>query len=337
MHVFRLLGICLLAGVPAARTSHGAPPCVRFDVAEVVACQDVTPGGYSATNIGEKLIKARFPISSLIRLGREDSLIQYLYIIASSSRPFQIVDYSPHTELKTDVTGHLSVETRRGKRTNLGIKAALPRESPVQSDAAANFSSTATDSVRFEKLPPRQILSASGTMQRGAALYFKLKPSTQTSLEGDKTFEIIARVPSDWRGGLMHVHCAAYGQARGISTLRDEADLVCGRRAFIVGIYLEGDAEAKAAVWAFAQTQRHLRQLAVSQAGKIDKERFPSLGHKLGGAFSLVEPRIPERWLDRVLATPQLPEFSRHLPREVRVAATRYDEARRAVTRLAGS
>ncbi len=132
----------------------------------------------------------------------------------------------------------------------------------------------------------------------------------------------------------MHVHCAAYGQSRGISPLRGEADLVCGRRAFIVGIYLEVDAEAKAAVWDFAQTQRHLRRLAVSQAGKIDEERFPSLGHKLGGAFSLVEPRIPERWLDRVLVTPQLPRFSRHLPREVRVAANRYDEARRAVTRL---
>ena len=135
----------------------------------------------------------------------------------------------------------------------------------------------------------------------------------------------------------MHVHCAAYGQARGIGTLRDEADLVCGRRKFIVGIYLEGDVEAKGAVWDFAQTQRHLRQLAASQADKIDEERFPSLGHKLGGVFSLVEPRIPQRWLDRVLATPQLPEFSRHLPREVRFAATRYDEARHAVSRLAGS
>jgi hypothetical protein len=174
-------------------------------------------------------------------------------------------------------------------------------------------------------------------MHRGAAVYFKLRPSTQTSLEGDKMFEIVARVPRSWRGGLAHIHCAAYGEPRGVKLSRGEEDLVCGTREFLVGIYLDGDDEARESVWNFAQSQQQLRKLAVTQAGRIDDERFPTWGHKLGAAFSLVEPRIPRQWLQEVLATPQLPEFSRHLPQNVRVAAARYDEARRLVRDLAGS
>ena len=147
----------------------------------------------------------------------------------------------------------------------------------------------------------------------------------------------MARVPAEWRGGLIHIHCAAYGQGRGITRSQSESDLVCGMRKFVVGIYLEGDAEAKGTVWDFARSQQQLRHLAVTQANEIDDQRHPNLGHKLGAAFSLIEPRIPRGWLESVLATPQLPEFSRHLPEEVRIAAVRYHEARRAVTNLAGS
>ena len=314
--------------------SYAQNSCVQFDVVQIADAIDASEPGFLAANPGEKLIRIRLPISSLVRLDSEDSLLQYLYLISGATgASFQVVDYEPKTTLSSDVSGSISIESSSGNSTNVGVKAIAPNDFPVRADASANVNASNANSHRLQKLPPKHLLSASGTMHRGASAYFKLKPSTQTTLEGDKLFEVVARVPYNWRAGLIHVQCAAFGKPRGVSGDRSQ---VCSRSQFVVGVYMAGDEVARHSVWKLSQTQQQLRTLARKHADSIDHERFPSFGHKLGAAFSLVKPRIPERWLDELLTTNDFHPFERHLPRKIRTAATEYREARKEVARFAG-
>lgn len=312
-------------------------PCVQFDVVQIADAIDVSTPKFLAANPDEKLIAIRLPVSSLVRLGSEDSLLQYLYVMSGrSSSLFQVVDYAPKTMLSSDVSGTISIEATTGDATNLGVKAVAPSNSPIKADASVSLNSNSTNSRRLQKLPPKELISASGTMHRGASAYFKLKPSSQTTLEGDKLFELTARVPYNWRAGLLQVNCAAFAKSRGVAKSFEDEDVVCGRNQFIVGIYLAGDEVAKERVWNLTTTQRELLSVARLHSKAIEDERFPTIGHKLGAALSVVKPRIPARWLDQLLLSNDFHAFERHLPRKVRMAATEYREARKQVVGFAG-
>lgn len=309
--------------------------CVQFDVAHTVAAQDVTTPEFQTNYPDEKLIRIQLPISSLIRMETEASLLQYLYVISgTTSHAFQVVDYAPRTTLMTDVNGLISTESSDDQSTTIGISAFSPHEFPVKTDATAKHSTGTRAAERMERLPPKQLLSASGTMHRGLSAYFKLKPSTQTTLEGDKMFEVTARVRQGWRASLLHVTCAAFAKARG--GFSDASDVVCGQRAFIVGVYSAGDVMAKQSVERLASTQYQLRQLAKKHEQTIAENRYPSFGHKLGAAFSMVKPKIPDQWLQELLTSEDFHSFERHLPRPIRTAATEYRQARTQVIRFAG-
>lgn len=309
-------------------------PCVQFDVAQTIAAVDVSTPEFLHTHPSEKLIRVRLPISSLVRLGREDSLLQYLYVVSGTgSTVFQVVDYAPRTTLGSDVSGDISIEESSGSSGNFGLKALAPLSFPVKADATAAINTSSSEAKRMSKLPPLELVAASGTLQRGTAVYFKLKPTTQTTLEGDKAFEIVARVPYNWRAGLLQVNCAAFAKVRGPST---NENLVCGQNRFVVGAYSAGDEVAKQMVRKLSETQYQLKQLAITHAGEIADERFPSIGHKLGAALSLVKPRIPDRWLDQLLLSNDFRGFEKHLPRSIRMAATEYREARKQVIGFAG-
>jgi hypothetical protein len=304
-------------------------PCVQFDALDLVGCRDVTTAEFAAANPGEKLIEARFHISSLVRLGSEESLIQYLYIVHSPERTLRVVDHQPKTLLDTSISGRVAVEKTRGHNNNLALNASGGLHHSLTADATASQGTTSTDAMRYELLPPLNLLAASGTLSRGAGAYFKLKPSQRTSLEGEKEFAIIARVPQSWRGDCLRVHCRAYGAGRGIG--RSGADLVCGSAAFAVALYLDGDEESKAAAETLLRTERQLRELVQLRAREIEDRRFPTLGHKIGAALSVIEPKFPDGWLDQVVNSPsdaaQL-AFSRYLPTDVRSAVMAFREAR---------
>lgn len=312
-------------------------PCVQFDVAHAAAVDDVSTVEFTTSNPNEKLIRIHLPISSLVRLGSEESLLQYLYVITGTSgSPFQILDYAPKTTLSTDVEGSISIEQNRGNGTNVAINARVLHDFPFKADASAGVTESASDSHRLHKLPSLQLLAASGTMNRGTSAYFKLKPSTRTTLEGDKAFEIVARVSRNWRAGLLYVNCAAYSRRTGFTIGREDESLVCGSTGFVVGLYLAGDAQAKQSVLKLVEARRQLQRLAFEHADAVDDERFPSVGHKIGAVFSIVKPRIPARWLDELLLTNGTHQFERYLPQKLRLATSEYREAKRQVIGQAG-
>jgi hypothetical protein len=315
----------------AAVPSSAAPPQVTYDVAPAVACRDVTTDDFAAANPDERLIEAAIQVSSLIRSGSEGDLLEYFYRFDSSRPSIRIVDYSPQTTLASDVAGNVSIEQKEEQTKGIGVTLAGPRDLPVNVAGSGDLGAKSTDAVRYELVAPMTAVAASGTLDRGRGVYFKLRPSRSASLEGAKEFVVVLRVPADWRGDFLYLSCTATGVKRGVvPPLRD--DVVCGRREFIVALYAEGDTAAKAAAERMVRAEWVLLRTISANRQAIQRRFYPTLAHKLGVLLAVVEPDLPEDWARHVIfgaPEDQIERITEKLPSDVQQAVSQYAVARR--------
>ena len=304
-------------------------PCVHFDVPEAVAVTLNEDEELQKQYPDELLLTAAFDVSSLIRAGRESRMSQYLYVIESPYRTLSVLDYMPKTELTTTLAGNVTVQKHAESSANLGLNGALPQPSPVVTNGSASLGKSSGTRFNYELLPPKQILLASGTISRGAAVYYKLQASQQTSMDGMKRFVVVFRAPADWRGDYVRLRCAAYDRAGG-----DNERPICGSSDFLVGLYRAGDDVARSKVQTLTRADRRLRQLARSSQDSVDRQRYPSMTDKIGSFLNVSRPRIPRDWFSRVIRAERPASFEQYLPSELQDAIRTYRDARESVRRL---
>jgi hypothetical protein len=114
----------------------------------------------------------------------------------------------------------------------------------------------------------------------------------------------------------------------------------CGQRRFVIALYAQGDAEAKAAAETLVRAEQDLLRTVTVQSDAIQKNAYPTLAHRVGALFDVVRPRIPENWPEHVIygARPaQLKAISSQLPQEVQRAVWAYAIARRELHGLAST
>jgi len=319
-----------------AYAARGTPPRVYFDLAPAVACQDVTPSEFAEANPDEKLVQATFEVSSLIRSGKEDDLIQFFYRVESLKQTIRIVDYSPKTTLASDVAGNLSIEKKKEATNHIGLALTGPFDWPVKASGSGDLGSKSLGAVRYELLPQMVAVAASGTIHRGYGVYFKLRPSRGTSLEGAKELTVVFRVPTEWRGDYVQLSCNAIGIRRGVVPPLDER-AVCGARRFIVPLYVEGDASAKAAAERLVRAESELLRSVSANRREIEKRLYPTIAHKIGAFLDVIEPTFPDDWAEHLIYGPDHGEIDGivdRLPSEVRHAVAEYSVARHELFRL---
>ncbi len=328
---FVVAGVFLLASSPAL----AGPPRVEFDVAASVACRDVTTPEFAAAFPSEKLMQATFSISSLVRRGRQNDLAEFFYRIESPGGTLRIVDHLPRQELASPFVGPIAVEKKDESTAKIGglVTGHYPPFSNAELNAQA--SSTSGLSVRYEMLPPKELLAASGTLNRERGVYFKLRPSPQTSLEGAKQFVCVLRVPKGWRGDCVRIDCQAACQGASPWPM-PEGSGDCGAATFLVALFAAGDEEARQLMSQVVAAddrltvavRRHRAAVAVS----IDRSEMPGYAElrRLMNPPALTAMKV--RLLDRH-ATGKLPG---DLPAEVRTAIDALPAAERAAGPLSG-
>lgn len=322
----------------AAAMARADVPRVQFDVSPLVGCRDVTPAEFKKVNPDEKLVEARFEISSLIGAGEESDLLEYLYHIVSCQRTIQVVDYLPKTTLATDVVGSIGIDNQKEKTQSLGLSLKGHFQDVVDGSVSGSAGKRNAERVQYERMPPLELLSASGTIHRGAGAYFKLKPSPRTSLEGAKEFVLVLRVPATWRGDYVRIECRAIGYRRGVVRHLDELT-TCGQAYFSVALFAEGDVGAKAAAQQLVRGEQQFRDAVAAHQKQIQEGRYPTRVHKLGSLFSVVEPKIPDSWFTQMLNSPpdaQPARYTRYLPAPVRDTSQHYKEAKKRLHQLNG-
>jgi hypothetical protein len=317
--------LCLFACTAYCPALIAAEPRVQFDAVTQVGCHDISPEGFQQIHPDERLIEAVFSISTFS--SREDYADMDLVIqIISPQRTVQVVDYLPNTTVASEYAGNISHNDTNEKSYTIGLNAGGSIADIVNLSGNVGATDKKTRNTQFQKLPPTQILSASGTLQRGSGVYFKLKPSSQTTLEGSHNFILTLRVPRTWRGDIMQVHCRARKFVKG-NLFAEDKIASTGSASFQVAMYLDHHRQAKQLAQAMVDAEQSLIASARRHAHSIEKSSTDSKF-----AFVTVsEAKVPSDWLAQIMFDPNpksLPAFVKQLPESVRDAAIDYAVAK---------
>ena len=185
-----VFSVLLLSGSTAAWAES---PRVHFDMPYAIACRDVTPPQLAAADPGQRLIEARFEISSLLLAGREQDLSQYFIRIDSPRRTLAVVDYLPKTIHESPLASPIVMERSHEFGGKIGINLSGKYEVLPNAGPGAEFGAKQGSCVKYELLPPLETVAASGTLLRGAGVFFKLKSSPRHLLEGAGEYALVLR------------------------------------------------------------------------------------------------------------------------------------------------
>jgi len=332
--------VAMLLGFTASIVMPSVPAAgleVSFDVTPSVACRDVTTDEFAKANPDERLVEARIEVSSLLRGGKEEALLEYFYRFDSPRRTLRIVEYSPQTTLASDMAGNVTIENKQEATRGLGMTVAAPLDWPVKFGTSGELGAKTLASTRYELVPPMIAAAASGTLDRGHSVYFKLRSSRSTSLEGAKSFTLVFRADASWRADYVHLTCTASRAAKGLFGPLDE-QTVCSRERFVVALYVQGDAAAKAAAERLVRAESELLKTISVNRRALEKRFHPTLVHRFGALFDGgASVAVPDNVADAVVYGAKIPDediLDVRLPADVRQAVVRYTVARRALSSL---
>jgi hypothetical protein len=243
-----VIGGCVLA-MSASRTAAG-DDAIHFDVPAAVACCDLTPADCDSAS-GDRLVCAEFDITLEDRDGVLDQLQELSIAVYPKSAEFQVVDFSPRTLMHSPIEGTIAIEDQDQHDLTLGIDLKGGDGQWASGVARAGAGKKQSTTQRYQRWPEKYALISAGTIHRGSGVFFKLKPSGQTTLEGAHRISITFRVPADWRGGLLRVDCRASARKQWFPGVTD--DYVAGNQQFVVALYLEGDSGARQSALTYAK------------------------------------------------------------------------------------
>ncbi len=306
-----------------ASGAQAAMPRVHFDVVPFVGAEEVGDASFALRNPEERLVNVALSASALVSRGDVADVGEIVFHFYAVDAVSAVHDYSPDTTLGSDVVGNVEVTTSDQTSGSRQLSLGARYQDVVEGSIGGAREKVQSESLHFARRPVQEVVMASGRIARGRGVYFKLHATSQTSLEGSHRFVLQLRVPRTWRGSCL----------RAICTARTVKGARCGQSSWLVPVYAQGDLEAKEAANRLNQTESALIQLAVSQRDAIARASRPTLMHEL----SLVDKKIPDDWLARLLSQPatgQKAGFESRLPVPVRLAAAEFREARRAMAAL---
>jgi hypothetical protein len=226
----------------ASSPSHAADTKVAFDVPDTIECRDVTPQDFVAAHPSLKVIEAKFRVSARIINGSETDFVDFLYMLVSPGLRLKIQDYLPNTTLESTMADDRIEVTATSEDSNTTTGDARVAYKVLALGGSKNETAKNTKSDHYKEIVPKALVLASGTMNREHGVFFKLRPSKEASLEGAKTFTLLAVVPKEWTGDWCVISCAARAKKKSFfSTSITPAGLEQAH----VGMYLAGDHEAR--------------------------------------------------------------------------------------------
>lgn len=250
-----------LCGLMLAANSEAADPKVIFDIPSKVECSDVTPHKCAKVHPTIKIIEARFRISASFIEGKESSTADFVYMISSPDMRLRVLSFLPDTTLESSTAEDRIEVTDSSESSDSGTGEVKVSYSLLSLGAAKNSTSKKTESNHYQKVAPKNLVLASGTVNRGHGVFYKLRPSTGSSLEGAKDFALLCVVPKEWRGDWCNVVCSARVNRK---TTVSSSVAVAGIERAHVGMYLSGDREA-------SKLSDELTQLQAAHGGLLSK------------------------------------------------------------------
>lgn len=197
-------------------------PEVCFDVPRSVIARNVFLSGDEAPLLapGQRLVTVDLPVTVVVAKGDVGRVDEVVIEIDGASAGLTVHDYSPATRLESEYAGDIQVqsttEDNRHLDATLGGILPSPGGSVAQlaPSAAAGVIKREAETEKLARLAPKEAIVVAGAVNRRQGVLFKFRPSSQTTLEGERLLSITFAAPADWTGGELLVDCQARGDRR---------------------------------------------------------------------------------------------------------------------------
>jgi len=246
---------------PAALSTGRAPaaePLLSFDFGRTVECRDVTSPEFSEARPDQRLVQCTLRLSVSLEAGDINDVQAIRVEITDVDRRLRVFDFAPSTRLESALVG--DIEWSRTTETSQSFTASLGGELPAciggvvahvapTLGAAKGGKEIVTEKQR--RVAPQQAVVASGTIDHEHGVFFTLRPSPTSSLEGVHELSVQFIVPAAWRGDAVRISCRATGQQK---LLWMKQQKVWAEKSTAVALYQSGDNAARRAA------ERQVRQ-----------------------------------------------------------------------------
>ncbi len=248
---FRLKYLAVWAVALSASGLLAAPP-VSFDAPAVVPAVPIEGDLAITPSPDSELLEITFPVSTLVQTRQPLPAYQLWFFCQAPGVSWRVVDFAPQTELTTPYAGPLQTDTQKETSHRLGLHFAGPLEPWGNGQATSELAGKEKRTTRVAEAPPMMLLQASGTIDRGTGVYYKFRPSRQTTLEGMRQLRIVVEVPRSWQTSLVRLHCLAEPIEEGVAPF--------GEAVFAVAIYRAGSSGALARAERFTMAEREFHR-----------------------------------------------------------------------------
>lgn len=213
-----LVGV-LNFGVLAVATF--AAPAVEFDIARTVECRDITPRERLAQYPAQRLIEVELPVSVRFNEITLEDVDEIAIEVSGAAAGLRVLEFAPTTQLASEFTHDIETTTTTKKARSLdatlGGSIPIPGVEPAAKltpSISGDMASCNTAVEKINRLPPKHVVVVSGTYAEGRGVFFKLKRTSQTSLEGVHELAVTFIAPRVWPAVTLQVDCEAVGQRK---------------------------------------------------------------------------------------------------------------------------
>ncbi len=242
---FSILLITFSAGIAVA-----GGPQIAFDFGRIAECVEIA-GDDALLTPGVKLVELKLRISVHLLAGKIGDVEEVRIEVGDRENLMRVHSFAPSTQMASHLGGDIewSKTTEEGHSLGASLGGELPTPvggliahvTPTISGGTTNLEKITEKQLR---LAPKFAVVASGTISQEHGVFFKLRSSSQSSLEGTHDLTVRFVVPEKWRGDSVRVCCQATGTEK-VLWMKQQA--TWAHTCAPVALYLAGDAEARQA------------------------------------------------------------------------------------------
>ncbi len=309
---------------------------VAFDVNQMAPARESNAMGLMNQLPNSRMVDVQLDVSALFTPGDAAVITEYTVRIISRHEDVQVADYAPRTELQSDVFGPMQISQEGDRIREAAIRGVGGYPGVGSAQGYAYYHDNSHETIHYAKKPSLELVNAAGTLERRRGVYFKVRQSSQTTLEGARPFRIVFEVPNSWRADLLDVTI----EAAGLESSHSKRPRVLSTQQFVVAVYQEYDENAANAATRYVRQQENLKLFAKTYAKTIEQRSYPTPIHKLGAKLDMYEPSIPQQWLESLVyqqgVSYNLTKLS-HLPVDLRVAILNYLDQKHLMESMSGT
>jgi hypothetical protein len=317
-----------------------ADSAIHFDLPATAQAVDVTPADFASD---ERLVQITFNLSLIADSLPTPQVDQLVVQVQPLGGHALIADYAPRTELSSRYAGDIEECQTREVTDHLGFSVDGGYSQLARANVGGNRGEKNIASTKFSRVAPLHVLAASGTTHRGRGVYFKLRADDRQVLEGDRSFTVTLRVPSQWSGELVEFRVEAEAIQKSFSSsLSSLAGIapkshVVGTARFLVATHLKGNHESAALASLVATAESELRSaVTTSNHRNRTNSAASTMSHvafrlDISGPDPKLQQERISQLLDRLIfgtVDPYTDPTIGELPVSTRVAILNYLEAK---------